>query len=388
MPPDPPRREIRLCPPVVFGGEEAYLLDALRSGWLMSGPYVERFEDAVRRVTGSRYAVGCVNGTAGLHLALRLAGVRPDEAVIVPTVTFIATANAVRHQGAEPVLMDCDDRLCMDAMKLAAYFDDECDEASEGVLVERSSGRRVSAVVPVHVFGVPCDPDVFAVAASHGVPVIEDAAEALGSSWTGGALAGRGTGTVGLLGTLSFNANKIVTAGGGGMILTGVEDLAARARHLVAQAKSDEVWWVHDDAGYNYRLPNLQAAVGLAQIERLDEVLARRRTVREVYREELADVPGVSLMDDPGGTAPNLWFLAALLDADLGRVMGRLREAGVETRPLWRPVHLQQAYRGCRAYRVERAEGYARRVLSLPCGFGLTDDDVRHVAGRLREAVT
>ncbi len=382
---------IPLSVPVLTGCEMSYVAEAVGSGWLSTGgPFITRFEDAVREITGAKHAVACVNGTAALHVALRLAGVRAGDAVLVPTLTFIATVNPIAYLGAHPFFVGCDDYMNMAPELVAAFLAEEC-VSEDGTVVERSTGRRVAAILPVHVFGNPCQLEaLLAIAQQYGLPVIEDAAESLGSSWADGSLAGRHTGTAGLAGALSFNANKIVTSGGGGMILTQDDAFAEQARYLTTTAKDDDVRFVHDDVGYNYRLTNTAAAVGLAQIETLAERVEVKRANHARYAEGLAGISGVSLLGIPPGTRPNYWFYSLLVEPseyghDREWLLAALQAEGVQTRPVWHLNHMQRPYRHERAYRVERAEWFWERVLNLPCSTDLAAADIERVVGLIRE---
>jgi perosamine synthetase len=384
------RPSIALSVPVVRGNEKLYVSDALESGWIAScGKYLEAFELGVAELAGTKHGVGVVNGTSALQLALRLLGVGPGDEVIVPTLTFIAPVNVVRYVGAEPVFMDCDDYMNLDPAKLEAFLDEECD-AGPGHPVNRSSGRPVRAVIPVHVFGNPCDmASIGRIAKKHGLAVIEDASESLGSAWTEGPLAGRHTGSVSDIGVFSFNGNKIVTSAGGGMIVTDDDDLAAEARYLATQAKDDGLAYKHGDVGYNFRLPNMSAAVGLAQLEQLPGFLDTKRRNFELYREQLAGVGGLTLVEAPPGTAPNYWFYSLIVEASefgLSRdsVMARLSEEGIETRPVWYLNHLQKPYLTDQSYKIERAPWFLDRVLNLPCSSDLAAEQVLTVCESLR----
>jgi perosamine synthetase len=376
---------IPLSEPVLAGNEWRYVKEALDTGWVSSaGPFVERFERDIADVVGSRHAVACINGTAALHIALLLAGVGPGDDVLVPTLTFIAPVNAIRYTGAEPVFMDCDDFMNIDAAKVASFLETECKRAAEGV-VQRDSGRRVAAILPVHVFGNPCELSPLSeTAAGHGIPVVEDATEALGSRFVAGPLAGRRPGSVGLFGTLSFNGNKIITSGGGGMLVTDDDDLAKRARYLTTQAKDDPVRYVHGEVGFNYRLSNVQAALGAAQLEELPGFLAVRHRTHALYEELLAGVPGISVLRSPAYGESNDWLNTLLVDADAygtdrEGLMARLADAGIQSRPVWYPNHLQKPYRSCRTYRLERAVPMWERALNVPSGSSLSAEQVERV---------
>ncbi len=379
-----------LSVPNVGGNEGRYVEDCLSSGWLSAaGEYVGRFEAAVCELTGARHAVACASGTAALHVALLTAGVGPGDSVIVPTVTFIASANAVRYCGAEPVLIGCDDRLGLDPDALEDYLERAWDASSRRV-VDTATGRLVKAMMPVHVFGDPCDMErLLAIARRHELAVVEDATESIGSTYTVGSLAGRATGTLGLSGALSFNGNKIITTGGGGMLVTDDDDVAWRARYLFHQAKDDPVRYVHGAVGFNYAMSNVTAAIGVAQMEQLQGFIETKRRNRARYSEGLAGVPGLTFVGPPGGTDPNCWFYSVLVEpAEFGMdresLMTRLAEAGIQTRPLWLPIHMQPPYAGCTVVGPERAVWYWERVLNLPCSSSLRPDDVDRVVGAIR----
>ncbi len=388
----PSSERIPLSVPVIAGNEWAYTKECLDGGWVSAGPMLERFEAAVADLAGSTHAIACVNGTAGLHIALLLAGVKPGDAVIVPTLTFAATVNAVRYCGAGPVFLGCDEWMNLDPDALASFLAEECVAGADGCVV-RATGARVGAILPVHVFGNPCRLDaILATSEAHGVPVIEDAAESVGSRWTAGPLAGRHTGSGGLLGVFSFNGNKIVTCGGGGAIVTDDDALAARARYLINQAKDDHVRYVHSEVGYNYRQTALGAAVGLAQLEELSRFIAAKRANHARYAEQLVDIPGLTLLGVPDGVEANHWFYSLLVEpteagADREAIMAALATEGIQSRPLWYPNHLQAAYAGSVAYRTERAMWFWERVLNLPCSSNLTAEQVDRVCAVIRAAV-
>jgi perosamine synthetase len=364
---------IPLCVPRIGDNAWRYVKDCLDTGWVSSvGGYVDTFEaEFAKRIGGAR-AVATANGTSALHLALLVAGVEPDDEVIVSTLTFIAPANAVRYVGAWPVFMDADPAYWqLDVDKLAAFLAGECRRAG-GELRNRATGRRVRAILPVHALGHPVDMDpLMELAGRYGLAVVEDATESLGALYKG-----RSVGLHGNLSCYSFNGNKIITSGGGGMAVTNDPGLADRVRYLSTQAKDDPVEYVHGAVGYNYRLTNLQAALGLAQLERLDEHVAAKRGIAERYAEGLAGVPGLTLMAEAPWATSVFWMYTVLVDErgygqDSRALLGRLQAAGVGTRPLWQPLHLSPAHRGCQAYRCDVSERLYREGLSLPCSVGL-----------------
>lgn len=380
---------IPLSVPVISGNEWQYVKECLDTGWVSSaGKYVDRFEQEVARYTGAKFAVACVNGTAALHVALRLAGVGPGDEVIVPTVTFIATVNVVRYAQAIPVFMDCDDFYNLDAGKTREFILQET-VYKDGHTYNRASNRRISAVMPVHVFGNAAWLDeLLPLCRERNIKVIEDAAESIGTVYTAGTMKGRHTGTVADLGCLSFNGNKIITTGGGGMVLTDDPSLAAKARYWTTQAKDDEARFVHHEVGYNYRLTNVQAAIGVAQMEQLPGFLEVKKKNFDAYKRCLGPVAGLSLAETPGYARNNHWMYAMQIDAglfgrDRERVMADLAKQGIQTRPLWHLNHRQRPYQNCQHFRITRAEELWKTTLCLPCSTNLSEADVEHVVQML-----
>ncbi|MBN1558531.1 MAG: LegC family aminotransferase [Lentisphaerae bacterium] len=383
---------IPLSVPRIEGNEWKYVKECLDTAWVSSaGSYVDAFEKAIAGVTGAGYAVACVNGTAALHVALRLAGVGPGDAVIVPTVTFIAPVNAVRYLGAEPVFMDCDAYYNLDAEKTAAFLDAET-EMRDGFTVDRRTDRRITAMVPVHVFGNAADlRELAGLCRERNIKIVEDATESLGTRYLPGTLGGRHTGTVGEIGCLSFNGNKLITTGGGGMLLTDDAAYAERARYLTTQAKDDPVRYVHGAVGYNYRMTNVAAAIGLAQLDRLDTFCRIKRAHFEAYRDGLREVEGLSLAGPPDYASCNHWMYPLQIDApryglDREGLMEALAGRGIETRPVWMLNHLQAPYIDSRSYRIERAHAMWGNTLNIPCSTGLRDDELEAVLDALRTA--
>jgi perosamine synthetase len=383
-------KPISLSYPCLRGNEKKYVVECLDSEWVStSGKYVVDFERAFAAYTGSPGAVACVNGTAALHVCLVLAGVQPGEEVIVPTLTFIAPVNTVKYMFAEPVFMDCDEYLNLDMAKLARFLSEECD-FRDGKVINRRTGRRIRAVIPVHIFGTMCDMDaLMALAERYHLAVIEDATEALGSTMASGRFAGRHAGTIGDFGTCSFNGNKIITCGGGGMISAREPANLAKAKYLTTQAKNDELHYVHDEIGYNYRLTAIQAAMGLAQLEQLpDFVEAKRRRYAE-YRRAVEAIPGLSLLGIPGFCASNCWFYSLVIDRDaygLDRdgLMMKFEAEKIQTRPIWKLNHQQKPYLRNQSYQIERAQFWFDRILNIPCSVGLTDEELDRVVKVLK----
>ena len=382
---------IPLSVPHFSGHEWAYVKECLDTGWVSSaGAFVGRFEEEIARYTGAGHAVACSSGTAALHVALLLAGVRPEDEVIVPTLTFVATINAVRYTGANPVFMDCDDFYGIDVDKTAEFLALET-EMRDGSAWNKSTGRRIAGIMPVHVFGnaVALEP-LIAFCRERNIKVIEDATESLGTVYTSGALKGKHAGTIGELGCLSFNGNKIITTGGGGMLLTANPALAARAKYLTTQAKDDEVRFVHHEVGYNYRLTNLQAALGVAQLEQLPRFLETKAGHYAQYSHGVEGIPGLSLAPVPPYARNNHWLCALRVDdaeygCDREILMERLAQRGIQARPVWHLNHMQRSYVSCQSYRIERALELWQTTLNLPSSTGLTSEQVGQVLDALRE---
>jgi len=359
--------------PSFKGNEWAYVKECLDTTFVSSvGKFVDRFETDLADYTGAAHAVAVVNGTAALHIALKLAGVQPGDEVLVPALTFVATANAVSHCGAVPHFVDSEERtLGMDPERLREYLCAITERQGE-VSVNKATERVIRALVPMHVFGHPCDLDgLMAVARDFNLALVEDAAESLGSSYHG-----KHTGTFGLLGTLSFNGNKTITTGGGGAILTNDPELARRAKHITTTAKLPHRWnFVHDEVGYNYRLPNLNAALGCAQLEQLPGFLRDKRRLFEQYQGAFANVPGVHLVAEPAGSSSNYWLQTLLLDTahaeQRDAVLAATNDAGLMTRPIWALMNRLPMYANAPCAPLPVAESLEQRVINIPSSSGL-----------------
>ncbi len=381
---------IPLSVPAFKGNEWRYVKECLDSGWVSSaGKFVEEFEEKLRKKIGAKYAVACVNGTSGLQLSLRLAGVDRGDEVIAPTLTFIATANAVRYLGAEPVFMDCDDHMNIDPDKIENFCRRECAVTKDG-LKNRASNRIIKAIMPVHVFGNPCNlGDLIDVAAKYHLKVIEDATESLGAYYIEGRYKDKFTGTIGDFGVYSFNGNKIVTCGGGGMIITKDEKQALRARHLSTQAKDDPIRHIHNEVGYNFKLTSLQAALGIAQLEALECFIKIKKRNYELYKKRLEAVEGAELLGIPDGTSPNYWLYSLIIDKkrygmDIEELMRHLKANGIQARPVWYLNHLQRPYINNRSYRIEKASWFWRNTLNIPSSSNLTENEIDKVASTIK----
>ena len=369
---------VALHEPRFRGNEWVYLKECLDSTFVSSvGKFVDRFEDELAAFTGAKRAVAVVNGTAALHVALRLAGVEAGDEVLLPALTFIATTNAVAYCGATPHFVDSEEHsLGMDAGALREHLSSTT-EMCGGHCVNRVTGRMIRAMVPMHTFGHPANvEELLAVAHDFRLPLIEDAAESLGST-----AGGRHTGTFGLMGTLSFNGNKTITTGGGGAILTNSLELGARAKHLTTTAKLPHRWnFVHDEVGYNYRLPNLNAALGCAQLEQLPSFLVDKRRLFDHYRSAFANVSGVSLVAEPNACRSNYWLQTLLLDDSLAdqrdAVLSATNDAGLMTRPVWTLMHRMPMSAGAPRAAIPIAESLERRLINIPSSAGLVPNSL------------
>ena len=360
--------------PSFTGNEWLYLKECLDSTFVSSvGKFVDRFEVELAAFTGARHAVAVVNGTAALHIALKLAGVKADDEVLIPALTFVATANAVTYCGATPHFVDSDEStMGVDATKLRDYLASYTDQRA-GQCVNRATGRVIRALVPMHTFGHPVDLDsLLAVAQDFNLMLVEDAAESLGSYYHG-----QHTGTFGLLGTLSFNGNKTITTGGGGAILTNNAELARHAKHLTTTAKMPHAWeYRHDEIGYNYRMPNLNAALGCAQLEQLPAMLAAKRELFKRYQAAFASVTGVKLVVEPWQCQSNYWLQALMLDAEQvnqrDSILKATNEAGFMTRPVWILMHELMPFKDCPRMDLVVAQSLSQRLINIPSSSNLT----------------
>jgi aminotransferase in exopolysaccharide biosynthesis len=356
---------VPLHAPVFLGNEKEYLLETIDSTFVSSvGEYVELFEQRIASTTNTGYAVATVNGTAALHAALLVVGVSNGDDVLTQALTFVATCNAIRYCGADPVFVDIDrNSLGMSPESLANYLDEHV-EKRDGYAWNKSTGRRISACIPMHTFGHPTKIDlIIDICSQYHIPVIEDAAESLGSTWKTGH-----TGTFGRLGVLSFNGNKIVTTGGGGMILTNDESLANRARHLTTTARISHRWdYEHDRVGYNYRMPNLNAALGMAQLEQLREFVDNKREVARNYISWCRD-KNLEILIEPEGARSNYWLNALILrDSDeRDSFLQETNQNDVMTRPAWNPMHHLPMYEKCHAGPLDNTDWAIDRVVNIP----------------------
>lgn len=374
---------IPLSVPNLKGNELKYVSDAINTEWVSTaGPYVNEFEKKIAEYVKSKGAVSCQNGTSGLHISLLLTGVTNEDAVIVPTLTFIAAVNPVKYIGAMPIFMDCDDSLCMDPVKLEKFCEEEC-IYEDGILIDKKTNRHIKTIVVVHVFGNMADMGaIMKIAEKFSLKVVEDATEAIGSYYTSGKYAGKYAGTIGALGVYSFNGNKIMTTGGGGMIVSNNEEYLKHAKHLTTQAKSDELNFMHDEVGYNYRMTNLQAAMGLAQLEQLEDFISVKQDNYYRYKEGFRQSQKFELLDVRKDIRSNRWFYALFCKEGSkyrDELIKKLSEMKVQCRPIWGLIHEQKPYEMERTYEIEKAKYYWEHVVNIPCSTNLKSEDVDRV---------
>ncbi len=380
---------IPLSVPSIQGNELKYIKECLDTEWVSSaGKYVDLFEKKITEFTGAQYAIACVNGTAALHIALMLAGIKPKDEVIVPTLTFISPINAVRYCNAHPIFMDADKFYNIDEEKTIDFINKET-IFKDGNTYNKETQKCIRAIIPVHVFGnaVYLD-ELYKICKERNIKIIEDATESLGTKYTKGKFAGKHTGIIGELGCLSFNGNKIITTGGGGMILTDNKDYAEKAKYLTTQAKDDSVRYIHNEIGYNYRLTNIQAALGVAQLEKLPEFIEIKKRNFSIYKEKINEIPGLHLAETPDYAENNHWMYSLQIDKDKygkdrEKLMQYFSEKGIQTRPVWYLNHLQKPYKGYQNYKIEKAVELWENTLNIPCSVNLTNESIYKVLENL-----
>lgn len=372
---------IPLSVPNLRGNELEYITKAVKAEWVSTGgPYVSEFEENICKYVKAEGAVSVQNGTAGLHISLEVCGISRGDEVIVPTLTFIAAVNPVKYVGAEPIFMDCDESLCLDVKKLLDFCQNECNFINNK-LINKITKRQIKAIIIVHVFGNIANMEmIMDIARKYNLIVIEDATEAIGSYYTKGKFKGQYAGTIGNIGVYSFNGNKIITTGGGGMIVSNNKDLIRKAKHLTTQAKSDELYYTHDEIGYNYRMTNIQAALGLAQLEQLEQFIRIKERNFKLYKEKLKAINGLELLDFNKSIRSNYWFYAMYIhqefNMDRDETITHLSKNNIQTRPLWGLINEQIPYLANQAYKIQEAKYYWKRVVNIPCSTKLTERDI------------
>lgn len=379
---------IPLSIPNFEGNEKAYINDAIDQGWVSTGgAFISRLEENLAKFLHTHNVAAVQSGTAALHLSLVEAGVEPGDVVLVPPLTFIAAVNPVKYQFATPVFIDCDDSFCMDPSKLKAFCEEECKFDGNHLSY---NGKYVKAVIVVHIFGNLAEMDaIMDIADRFNLVVIEDATEALGSYYTEGKYAGEYAGTIGDFGAYSFNGNKIITTGGGGAVTANNPSVVDHIRFLSTQAKTDPYYYIHDEVGFNYRMTNLQAALGVAQLEELPEFINRKRRNYEKYKLEFEGFEYGVLMPFREGTSANMWFYSLKIDRDkitasMRDIILTLQEKGIQTRAIWGLINEQKPYNNEKTYKLVKAPYYAERILNIPSSTQITDEEIMYVSREVK----
>ena len=380
---------IPLSVPTLNGNELLYVKECIDKEWVSSaGKYVNLFEEKIAEYTGAKHAIACVNGTSAIQVSLRLAGVFPKDEVIVPTLTFIAPVNAISYNGAKPIFMDVDNYYNIDPEKIISFIEKET-IFKNNFTYNKKTNKKISAIIPVHVWGNAARIDEYAdLCNERNIIIVEDASESLGSFYNNGKFSGKHTGTVGKFGCLSFNGNKIITTGGGGIIMTDDPVLAGKAKYLTTQAKDDPVRYVHDEIGYNHRLTNIQSALGVAQLEQLPRFIERKREIYNQYQTLLENIDGLTLACVPNYAKNNHWLNLLQIDNGIyehGRedLMQKLEESRIQTRPVWKLNHDQKPYKNCQHYKIENAKKSVENSLCLPSSSNLTNENLNKIISQL-----
>ena len=389
---------INLHEPLIIGNEWKYLKNCLDRGWVSSsGKYVNDFEKKIAKYTGAKYAVACVNGTSALQISLEIIGVKKGDEVIVPSLTFIAPINAINYNDAKPIFMDIDRYYTIDIDKTVNFLNQQTNTVTKRsrngnskITINKKTGRRIAALIVVHTFGNAVNLDkLVSLCRKKNITLVEDAAESIGTFYKSNKFKNRHTGTIGKIGCLSFNGNKIITAGGGGGILTNDYKIAKRAKYLTTQAKDDSVYSVHNEIGYNFRLTNIQAALGLAQLECLSNYIKKKKIIHERYKKIINKIVGLQISDAPNFARCNYWLnileIKKLLSKKkLLKIIKYLRKNGIEAKPIWHPNHLQKKYRNCQTYKLNKVNEISQQRLCLPSSSQLTKKQQNFICLKLK----
>lgn len=379
---------IPLSIPNFEGNEKKYVDDALDQGWVSTGgAYISKLEQEMAKFLHTDNVAACQSGTSAIHLALVEAGVKPGDVVLVPPLTFIAAVNPVKYQFATPVFIDCDDSFCLDPIKLSSFIEEEC--VWDGKVLNYKDAV-VKALIVVHVFGNMADMvSIMDIAEKYNIKVIEDATEALGTFYLEGRYEGKYAGTIGDFGAYSFNGNKIITTGGGGAITARKPETVDHLRYLSTQAKNDVHYYIHNEIGYNYRMTNIQAALGVAQMEELSEFIKRKQRNYDLYKKEFEGFNLVEMMPFREGTSSNKWFYSIKIDrtritATMREIITALEKDGIQTRAIWGLINEQKPYEFETTYKLEKAPYYASRILNIPSSTQITEKEIMYVADKVK----
>ena len=378
-------KTIGLSEPFIFGQEYKYIKECLDTGWVSSsGKFVNLFEDKIASYTGANFAIACSNATSALFISLKILGVKRGEEVIVPTLTFIAPVNVIKYLGAEPVFMDVDEFCNIDVNRTVEFIESET-EFKNNNSYNKKTGKVIRAILPVHVFGNAVDLERLQnVCAERNIAIVEDASESLGTVYSKGKLKGKHTGLIGHMGCISFNGNKILTSGGGGMIISNDQKFSEKAAYLTKQAKDDPVNFIHNEIGYNLRLSNIHAALGLAQMENIERALKIKKKINNFYKENLKLTDGLTLMNSPGYAENNNWLSVLRVEEKLygessASLISKLRNESIEVRPIWKLNHLQKPYLNNQTYKIDKAKELVSNTVCLPSSISLTSEQLERI---------
>ena len=379
---------IPLSIPHISGNEWKYVKECLDTGWVSSaGKYVDLFEKDVKQFVGTKYATACVNGTSALQIALKIVGVRASDEVIVPTLTFIASVNVINYLGANPIFMDCDEFYNIDIVKTIEFIQTNT-EFLNGVSINKTTGKRISAIIPVHIFGNPVNfANLVEICKERNIKIVEDCAESIGSYYLDSK---KQTGTIGDIACFSFNGNKLITTGGGGMIVTDNKEYAEKAKYLTTQAKDNEIEYVHNEIGFNFRLTYIQAALGVAQLEQLLNFIKIKRENYFFLKSQIDEIQGLNLANIPEYAVSNCWYYCLQVDGanySMNRIelFDYVYSHGVQTRPVWLLNHLQKPYQNCESYKITKAPKLHSNTLNIPCSVNLSQYELNRIICLLQE---
>ncbi|MBI4650903.1 LegC family aminotransferase [Candidatus Desantisbacteria bacterium] len=377
------KKVIPLSEPEISGNEWKYVKECLDTGWVSSvGNYVNLFESMLAEHVGAKYAVAVVNGTSALHVSLIACGVKAEDEVIVPPLTFIAPVNAVRYCNAYPVFIDCDlETLCIDTQKVIDFLRNESTFGKDGFTYNKKTKRRIKAIIPVHIFGHPVDMDpLLEICKEYNIDIIEDATESLGSEYKG-----KKTGSLSKAGCFSFNGNKLITTGGGGMVVTDDESFAKKIRHLTTQAKKDPFEYDHDEIGYNYRLTNIQAAIGVAQMEKLNEFIEIKRKNAAIYKKLLSNINEIEFLWEKSWAKSNFWFYTIKTKSiNKNQLMQYLLSKDIQVRPIWKLIHTLPMYKNFQTYKIDKAIEVYDRCFNIPCSVGIKQENIKYIVKQIK----
>lgn len=377
------KKTIKLHAPLISNAEKKSVIDVVNSGWLSNaGKYVSLFEKKISKINKSKFTVSLINGTSALNISLKIVGVKYNDEVIVPTVTFIAPVNAVLYHGAKPIFMDCDNYLNIDVNKAIQFIDEET-IFKNGYTYNKKTGNRVSAIIVVHVFGNLCNLSKLKnICKKKNIKIIEDASEALGSRYISGKLKGKHAGTVGDLGCLSFNINKIVTSGGGGAILTNNKKDYLKIKKIINQSKLNSFYFIHDELGYNLGLSNIQASIGYTQLNKFRSILKNKRKIFSIYFNKLKTNSDYEILKSPNYCFSNRWLnIVKIVDKKIKReeLFKKFNNQNIEIRPLWQLGHLQNYLKKYQSYKIQNANKIVNKILCLPSSYFLTEKQITKV---------